>query len=195
MAWRTQTRTSTPSLSCRPSTPCRNSRCRRASIRPNSAAKPPRSTCSPNPARTSITAPCSSSSATTRWMPIPIPSLLSAPPRIPSSGTSMASRWAAPSAFRKSSTAKTSSSSWGTTSPTANAATPPACIPWRRSRCRAGTSPPSPPESTIPIPTPWRPTARPSPRHCSPEMYFRKTASAPSRKSCWSSIALRCCPA
>ena len=44
-------------------------------------------------------------------------------------------------ACRKSSTARTSCSSWGTTSPTASAATRPASTPWRRWRSRAGISP------------------------------------------------------
>ena len=47
-------------------------------------------------------------------------------------------------ACRRFSTARTSSSSWGTTNPTGNAATRPVSIPWRRWPCRAETSRQSP---------------------------------------------------
>ena len=109
---KTPTSTSTSTSCFRRSTRCRNSRCRPASTRPSSAAARVRSTCPPNPARTSGTARCTNSCATARWTRNPTISSERRRPKPRSAGTSMALLSADRCGSRSCSTGKTACSSW-----------------------------------------------------------------------------------
>ena len=138
-------------------------------------------------AATSITARCSSSCATTSWTPSPTRSPPRGRRRIPSSGTSTASRWAGRCAFPKIFNGKDklffmgnyeSFRQRGRCTATLHRAHRGHAGRRLQRHCRTG--------STIPPPASRTPTAR-SRRRRSRATSFPRTASTRSRRSCWSS--------